>query len=86
MDHELTQHIIDIKTSMGKMESNVTNIKENLDQHVMRDEAKFRDLYTRHEKLDRFQARTKGVAKGVGIVAGIASAVVGAYAKAKGML
>ena len=76
MDPDLQRHIIDIKTSIAGLESNVDNIKDGLAQHVARDEIKFKDLYGRHEAHDAFQHRVKGTAKGVGLLGAAGTGVL----------
>lgn len=85
MDPELQGHIIDIKSALSEQGATLRAVNDKLDYHINADESKFKDLYARHSEHDKFQARARGYTKGVTALAAVASAVAGAYAKAKGM-
>jgi hypothetical protein len=84
MDQELHTALLDISTQLASQTAKLDAVKEVVEDHVRRDETKFKDLYEKHNEHDKFQARTKGIAKGAGLLGTVAAAVVGIYIQLKG--
>ena len=77
MDQELHVHLTNISTQLATQTAKLDAVKESLDYHITRDEAKFKDLYDRHNEHDKFQARVKGVGKGMGLLSVAVASVLG---------
>jgi hypothetical protein len=84
MDQELHKALLEISTHLASQTAKLDAVKEVVEDHVRRDEAKFTDLYAKDSEHDKFQARTKGIAKGAGLLSTVAAAIVGVYIQLKG--